>query len=163
MIQYHVRVHIIRCGPVFGLLFGVSPDYAQPISGHATEVTCPVMGRAQPELTPSKRQKTGPVKLGIHKLDCLDIPSASNHTRPVGNHSRCITVHNDVMKWKYFPRYWHLVTAEFPSQRPVTRSFDTFFDLCLNKRLNKQSSRCRFGTPSRSLWRHCNVITLQCY
>ena len=26
------------------------------------------------------------------------------------------------------------VTGEFPSQRPVTRSFDVFFDLCLNKR-----------------------------
>ena len=30
------------------------------------------------------------------------------------------------------------VTGEFPSQRPVTRSFDVFFDLCLNKRLSKQ-------------------------
>ena len=29
------------------------------------------------------------------------------------------------------------VTGEFPSQRPVTRSFDVFFDLCLNKRLSK--------------------------
>ena len=27
------------------------------------------------------------------------------------------------------------VTGEFPSQRPVTRSFNAFFDLCLNKRL----------------------------
>ena len=27
------------------------------------------------------------------------------------------------------------VTGEFPSQRPVTRSFDVFFDLRLNKRL----------------------------
>ena len=27
------------------------------------------------------------------------------------------------------------VTGEFPAQRPVTRSFDAFFDLCLNKRL----------------------------
>ena len=26
-------------------------------------------------------------------------------------------------------------TGEFPSQRPVTRSFDVFFDLCRNKRL----------------------------
>ena len=26
-------------------------------------------------------------------------------------------------------------TGEFPAQRPVTRSFDVFFDLCLNKRL----------------------------
>ena len=24
-----------------------------------------------------------------------------------------------------------LVTGEFPSQRPVTQSFDVFFDLCL--------------------------------
>ena len=31
------------------------------------------------------------------------------------------------------------VPGEFPSQRPVTRSFDVFFDLCLNKRLSKQS------------------------
>ena len=28
--------------------------------------------------------------------------------------------------------------GEFPTQKPVTRSFDVFFDLCLNKRLNKQ-------------------------
>ena len=27
------------------------------------------------------------------------------------------------------------VTGEFPTQRPVTRSFDVFFDLRLNKRL----------------------------
>ena len=35
-------------------------DYAQPITGQVTEVTWPVIGRAQPELTPSKRQKMGP-------------------------------------------------------------------------------------------------------
>ena len=27
----------------------------------------------------------------------------------------------------------YTTTGEFPSQRPVTRSFDVFFDLCLNK------------------------------
>ena len=48
------------------------------------------------------------------------------------------------------------VTGEFPSQRPVTRSFDVFFDLRLNKRLSKQSWGWWFETPSRSLWRHCN-------
>ena len=31
-----------------------------------------------------------------------------------------------------------LVTGEFPAQRPVTRSFDVFFDRRLNKRLSKQ-------------------------
>ena len=30
------------------------------------------------------------------------------------------------------------VPGEFPTQRPVTRSFDVFFDLRLNKRLSKQ-------------------------
>ena len=29
------------------------------------------------------------------------------------------------------------VSGEFPAQRPVTRSFDVFFDLRLNKRLSK--------------------------
>ena len=52
--------------PVFCLLFGVSSDCAQPITGQVTEVTCPVIGCAQPGLTPSKRQKPGPgLKLRI--------------------------------------------------------------------------------------------------
>ena len=46
--------------PVFCLLLGVSSDYAQPITGQVTEVTCPVIGQAQSELTPCKRQKTCP-------------------------------------------------------------------------------------------------------
>ena len=49
------------------------------------------------------------------------------------------------------------VTGEFHTQRPVTRRFD---DLCLNKRLSKQSWGWWFETPSRSLWRHCNAWTL---
>ena len=48
------------------------------------------------------------------------------------------------------------VPGKFPSQRPVTRSFDVFFDLRLNKRLSKQSRGWWFETQSRSLWRHCN-------
>ena len=48
-------------------------------------------------------------------------------------------------------------TGEFPAQRPVTRSFDVFSNLCLNKRLSKQSRGWWFETPSCSLWRHCNV------
>ena len=49
------------------------------------------------------------------------------------------------------------VNGEFPAQRPVTRSFDVFFDLRLNKRLSKQSWGWWFETLSRPLWRHCNV------
>ena len=46
--------------------------------------------------------------------------------------------------------------GEFPAQRPVTRSFDVFFDLRLNKRLSKQPWGWWFETPAWSLWRHRN-------
>ena len=49
------------------------------------------------------------------------------------------------------------VPGEFPTQRPVTRSFDVFFDLRLNKRLSKQSWGWWFETLSHPLWRHRNV------
>ena len=47
--------------------------------------------------------------------------------------------------------------GEFPAQRPVTRSFDVFFDLRLNKQLSKQPWGWWFETPLWSLWRQCNV------
>ena len=76
---------------------------------------------------------------------------------PLSTHIEQHFLRDDVIKWKHFPRYWSFVRrilqSWFPSKRPVTRSFDVFFDRRLNKRLSKQS-RCRwFETPSRSLWR----------
>ena len=50
------------------------------------------------------------------------------------------------------------VSGEFPSQKPVTRTFHVFFYLRLSKQLSKQPIRRWFDTPSHSLWRHCNVI-----
>ena len=41
-----------------------------------------------------------------------------------------------------------------PLTKAVTRSFDVFFNLRLNKRLSKQSRRRWFETPWHSLWRH---------
>ena len=72
--------------------------------------------------------------------------------------------HDDVIKWKHFPRYTdHLCgeftgPGEFPTQRPVTRSFDVYFDLCPNKWLSKQSWGWWFETLSCSLWRHRNGL-----
>ena len=71
-------------------------------------------------------------------------------------------IYYDVIKWKHFPRYWHLCgeftgPGEFPSQRPMTRSFDVFFDQRLNERLSKQSCGWWFETLSSPLWRHSNV------
>ena len=50
------------------------------------------------------------------------------------------------------------VTCEFTSKRPVTWSFDVFFDLRLNKRLSKQSRGWWFEMPLCSLWCHCNAM-----
>ena len=64
------------------------------------------------------------------------------------------------------PRYWPFcagnspVTGKFPTQKPVTRSFDVFFHLCLNKQLSKQSWGWWFETPSHQLWRHCNSLAV---
>ena len=41
------------------------------------------------------------------------------------------------------------VTGGFPSQRDSNTGFDAFFDVSLNKRLNKQTRRRWFETPSR--------------
>ena len=50
-----------------------------------------------------------------------------------------------------------LVTYEFPAQRPVTQSFDVFFDLRLNKRLsnNREAGDLRLYRP------HYDVIVMQ--
>ena len=72
-------------------------------------------------------------------------------------------LHDDVIKWKHFPRYWPL-WGEFtghrwiPLTKAVARSFDVFFDLRRNKRLNKQLRRHWFETPLRQLWSHCNAL-----
>ena len=50
------------------------------------------------------------------------------------------------------------VPGEFPAQRPVTRSFDVFFNLRQNKQLSKQSWGWWFETSSCPLWRHCNDL-----
>ena len=87
-------------------------------------------------------------------------------------------LHKDLAGW-YFPHWSSMMTSsngnifrvtgslcgeftgpgEFPTQRPVTRSFDVFFDLRLNKRLSKQPWGWWFETPSWSLRRQCNGLT----
>ena len=51
--------------------------------------------------------------------------------------------------------------GEFPTQRPVTRSFDVYFDLRPDKRLSKQSWGWWFEALSHSLWRHRNVYRVR--
>ena len=73
--------------------------------------------------------------------------------------------HDDVIKWKHFPRYWpfvrgiHRSPVNSPHKGQETRSFDVFFDLRLNERLSKQSWGWWFEMLSRPLWRYCNAIS----
>ena len=57
-------------------LAGSKLSYAQPITGQVTEVTCPVIGRAQPELTPSKghRKQAESEITGVHRVFCPTVP-----------------------------------------------------------------------------------------
>ena len=70
--------------------------------------------------------------------------------------------HDDVIKWKHFPRNWPFVWGIHRSRWiPRTKASDAelwcFFYLRLNKRLSKQSWGWWFQTPPWPLWRHCNV------
>ena len=74
---------------------------------------------------------------------------------------------DDVIKWKLtfstlldFCAGNSPVTSEFPSQRPVTWSFDVFFNLHLKKQLSKQSRRRWFEMPLHSLWHHGDDVDL---
>ena len=72
-------------------------------------------------------------------------------------------VHDDVIKRKHFRVTGPLCgeftgPGEFPTQRPVTRSFDVFYYLPLNTRLCKPPWGWRFETISWLLWRQCNVV-----
>ena len=78
-----------------------------------------------------------------------------------GTRSMGYVLHEDEINWKLAICAGNSpVTGEFPSQRPVTRSFGVFFGLRLNKRLSKQSRGWWFETPSRSLWCHSNDLLI---
>ena len=71
--------------------------------------------------------------------------------------------HDDVIKWKHF-RVTGPLCGEFTGDRwiPLTTASDAelwhFVDLCLNKRLSKQSRRWWFEKQSRLLW--CTLMKL---
>ena len=71
-------------------------------------------------------------------------------------------LHDDVNKWKHFPRYWpfvrgiHRSPVNSPHKGQWRGAFDVFFDPRLNKRLSKQSWGWWFETLSCPVWRHCN-------
>ena len=74
--------------------------------------------------------------------------------------------HDDVIKMEIFSALLAIcagnspVSSEFPPHRPVTHSFDVFFDLHQNKWLSKQSWGWWFEMLSHPLCRHRNAIQM---
>ena len=64
--------------------------------------------------------------------------------------------HDDVIKWKHFPRYWPFVWGIHLS--PVNCPTKVSDAERLNKRFRKQSWGWWLETPLRPLWRHCSGI-----
>ena len=104
----------------------------------------------------------------IQRLSIIFISYISYKKYGHQNYINCYTdsfsYHDDIIKWKHFPRNWPFVQGihrpgDFPTQRPVMWSFDVFFDLRLNKRLSKQPWGWWFEMPLWSLWRQCNAIS----
>ena len=112
--------------------------------------------------------------LSYHTTVCIPMVGSGWYAEPTTVKSPMGSLHNGLVMWNSDYTWWRLqmeaffallvlcvgtphATCGIPSQRPVTRSFDVFFDLRVNKRLSKQSRRRWFETPPSSLWRHCNV------
>ena len=72
-------------------------------------------------------------------------------------------VHDDVIEWKHFPRYWSFVRGihRSPVNSPAkARDAEMWCFLwsAPEWRLSKQLWGWRFETPSRPLWRHSNGL-----
>ena len=75
-------------------------------------------------------------------------------------------LHDDIIKWKHFPRYWPFVRriqrspVNFPHKGQSRGDLMFFFYQRLNKRLSKQSWGWWLETLSHLLWRHRNEETI---
>ena len=116
----------------------------------------------------------------VNRILCNHVKSRANFV-VTNDAQRC---HKDNLRRRYWRQCWHHgnswwrhqmetfsallvigagnspVPGEFPAQRPVTRGFDVFFDLRLNKQLSEQWWGLWFEAPSPPLWRHRNVLFL---
>ena len=91
----------------------------------------------------------------ITNIQCYSVLTCRKYAWQVNNY--------DVIKWKHFPIIGPLC-GEFLGHRwiPFTKASDSelwcFLWSALNERLNKQSRRWWCVTPSRSLWRHYDIL-----
>ena len=86
------------------------------------------------------------LRKSMNTVSCIYVPPA---TVP-------LLQHDEVIKWKHFPRYWPFVRGIHRSPVNSPHKGQWRGALRLNKRLNEQSWGWGFKTPSCPLWRHCN-------
>ena len=102
-----------------------------------------------------KKPRRFQIHIGI-KHNCIPFGCTkyNNVTKAIWYmNSRETINHDDVIKWKHFP-----LTGGYPSQRPVTRSFDVVYDERLNKRLSKPS-KCRWFETPENQWLYIHQLT----
>ena len=87
---------------------------------------------------------------------CVPTRSGSNGQEPVWGISMMTSSNGNIFRVTGPLCGNSPVPVNSPHKGPVTRSYDVFFDLRLNKRLSKQPWGWWFETPSWSLWRQCN-------
>ena len=102
-------------------------------------------------------------RVHIRVVDRFYVQSSAIYCVTVENHDKWVNLwHLTHTWWRNAMEAFSALLAFCAGDRwiPRTKASDTelwyFFDLRLSKRLNKQSKRSWFETPSRSLWRHCN-------
>ena len=124
---------------------------------------------------PMNSQHKGPVTRKMFPLDDVIMGRQrggddakgvmSLHSLHVSTHPPPVIQHDDVIKWKHFPRYWPFVRGihRWPVNSPHKaqwRGALMFSLICLNTWLSKQSW-CRWNeTPSCSLWRQLNALSI---
>ena len=75
--------------------------------------------------------------------------------------------HDDVIKWKHFPRHWpfvrevHRSPVNFQHKGQWRGALMFYFDLRPNERLSKQPRGWWFETLSSPLWRHRDVLKME--
>ena len=89
----------------------------------------------------------------VDAWDTLIHPSVHSSGRALGMISMMMSSNGNIF------RVTGTLCEEFPSHRPVTRSFDVLFDLGLKKPLSKQLWGWWIEMPSCTLWRHYNRCT----
>ena len=73
--------------------------------------------------------------------------------------------HDDVIKWKHFPRYWpfvrriHRSPVNSPHKGQSRGALMLSLICALNKQLSKQAWGWWLKSPAGPFWPHCNVTT----